>query len=187
MIEISDFVQHGPVEPEVIEAYRGRVPDEVIELWENYGYGTFAEGFLRVINPAVYEAELADCLGKTQGDGVAIPILVTGLADLITWEPSSPGFVAIMYREGRTEGQNSTLGAFLRMLTRARDWYLSMSLNWDIFPKAIAAHGELPYGESFTFVPLLSLGGPEKVENLKKRETIAAIQVMVEFQGVVGH
>lgn len=36
-------------------------------------------------------------------------------------------------------------------------------------------------------VPLRSLGGPEKVENLKKRETIAAIQVMVEFQGVVGH
>ncbi|RKW71545.1 T6SS immunity protein Tdi1 domain-containing protein [Galactobacter caseinivorans] len=187
MIEISDFVSHGPVEPEVIEAYRGRVPDEVIQLWEKYGYGTFAEGFLRVINPAVYEAELADCLGKTQGDGVAIPILVTGLADLITWEPSHSGFVGIKYREDGISGLNSTLSAILRMLGRGTDWYLSRTLNWDIFPKAIAAHGELPYGESFTFVPLLSLGGPEKVENLKKRETIAAIQVMVEFQGVVGH
>ncbi|WP_341946480.1 GAD-like domain-containing protein [Microbacterium sp. LWH11-1.2] len=51
MIEISDFVHHGTVEPEVVEAFRGRVPDEVIELWETYGYGSFASGFLRVINP----------------------------------------------------------------------------------------------------------------------------------------
>ncbi|WP_407361706.1 T6SS immunity protein Tdi1 domain-containing protein [Microbacterium sp. LBN7] len=64
---------------------------------------------------------------------------------------------------------------------------MSRTLNWDIFARAVEAHGELPYEQSFTFVPLRSLGGPEKVENLKKRETIAAIQVMVEFQGVIGH
>ncbi|MFB7250626.1 T6SS immunity protein Tdi1 domain-containing protein [Microbacterium sp. NPDC056234] len=186
MIEISDFVSHGPVQPEVIEAYRGRVPADVIELWETYGYGTFASGFLRVIDPAVYETELADCIGKTQGDGIAIPVMVTGLADLITWEPSV-GFVGIMYREGRASGLNSELSGFLEMLNIARDFYLSRTLNWDIFPKAVEMHGELPYDQSFTFVPLRSLGGPEKVENLKKRETIAAIQVMVEFQGVIGH
>lgn len=186
MIEISDFVPHGPVEPDIIEAYRGRVPDDVIELWETYGYGTFAWGFLRVINPALYEAELADCIGKTQGDGIAIPIMVTGLADLITWEPSL-GFVAIKYREGRVAGLTKELNRFIKMLDRAGTDYLSLTLNWDIFPKAVEAHGELPYDQSFTFVPLRSLGGPEKVENLKKRETIAAIQVMVEFQGVIGH
>lgn len=153
---------------------------------ETYGYGTFAWGFLRVINPAAYEAELADCIGKTQGDGIAIPIMVSGLADLITWEPSI-GFVALKYREGRASGLNSELSGFLEMLQLAGKDYLTMTLNWDVFPKAVQAHGELPYEESFTFVPLRSLGGPEKVENLKKRETIAAIQVMVEFQGVIGH
>ncbi|TDE91482.1 DUF1851 domain-containing protein [Occultella glacieicola] len=186
MIEITDFVPHGPVEPGVIEAYRGRVPDDVIDLWETYGYGTFASGFLRVINPAVYETELAECIGKTQGDGIAIPIMVTGLADLITWEPSV-GFVGIKYREGRVAGLNSELNGFLEMLKIAGTFYLSRTLNWGIFPRAVEAHGELPYDQSFTFVPLRSLGGPEKVENLKKRETIAAIQVMVEIQGVVGH
>jgi hypothetical protein len=64
---------------------------------------------------------------------------------------------------------------------------LSDNLNWDIFPDAVAAHGDLPYDQSFIFVPLLSLGGPAKVENLHKRETISAIQMMVEFQGVIGH
>lgn len=83
MVAINDFVQHSPVEPEVWEAYRGRVPDDLVEIWETYGYGSFAGGFLRAINPAEYEAEVGDCLGKTQGDGVAIPVMVTGLGETL--------------------------------------------------------------------------------------------------------
>ena len=53
--------------------------------------------------------------------------------------------------------------------------------------EAVAAHGELPYDQSFIFVPLLSMGGEAKVENLHKRDTIASIQVAVDLQGVIGH
>ncbi|XSS43844.1 GAD-like domain-containing protein [Propionibacteriaceae bacterium Y1685] len=187
MVEIADFVSEGPVEPEVIEAYRGRVPDEVIEVWETYGYGTFGEGFFRLINPAVYQAELGDCIGKTEGDGIAIPVMVTGLADLVTWEPSIGGFVGIKYREGTIEGLNKRFGGIVFFLNRNADRYLTRMFNWGIFREAVAAHGELAFEESFVFVPLRSLGGAAKVENLKKRETIAAIQTMVETQGVIGH
>lgn len=186
MVEIADFVSHAPVEPEIISEYRGRVPDELVELWEQYGYGTFGEGFLRVINPKLYEAEVGGCIGKTQGDGIAIPIMVTGLGDLITWEPSV-GVIGILYREGRTVGLGSKMATFLGLLRLTGASYLSRTLAWDIFPGAIAAHGELPYDQSLIFVPLLSLGGEAKVENLHKRETLSAIQMMVEFQGVIGH
>ncbi|WP_336630038.1 MULTISPECIES: GAD-like domain-containing protein [unclassified Microbacterium] len=186
MVEIADFVPHAPVPAEIIEEYRGRVPDELIEIWETYGYGTFAQGFLRVIDPKLYEAEVGDCIGKTQGDGVAIPIMVTGLGDLITWEPSHPGAVGILYRRGKTVGLGS-LDDFLFLVSVGAAQTLSRTLDWDIFPEAVAAHGELPYDQSFIFVPLLSLGGAAKVENLHKRETIASIQVAVELQGVIGH
>lgn len=185
MVEIADFVAHAPVPGEVIDEYRGRVPDELVEIWEQYGYGTFGEGFLRVIDPKLYEAEVGDCIGKTQGDGIAIPIMVTGLGDLITWEPSV-GVVAILYREGRTRGLGE-MRTFLNLVKRGGAAHLSRSLDWDIFPQAVAAHGELPYDQSFIFVPLLSLGGQAKVENLHKRDTIAAIQVAVDLQGVIGH
>lgn len=187
MVEIADFVSEGPVEPEVIEAYRERVPDEVIEVWEKYGYGTFGEGFFRLINPTVYETELADCIGKTQGDGVAIPIMVTGLADLVTWEPSIGGFVGIKYREGTIEGLSKRFGGIVFFLNRNADRFLTQTFNWGIFREAVAAHGELAFNESFVFVPLLSFGGAAELENLKKRDTIAAIQMMVEMQGVIGH
>ncbi len=185
MVEIADFVVHAPVPAEVIDEYRGRVPDELIEIWEQYGYGTFGEGFLRIIDPKLYEAEVGDCIGKTQGDGIAIPIMVTGLGDLITWEPSV-GVIGILYREGRTVGLGS-MKTFLTLTRLDGGEHLSDTLNWDLFPAAVAAHGELPYDESFIFVPLLSLGGQAKVENLHKRKTIAAIQVAVDLQGVIGH
>ena len=187
MVVIADFVPHAPVPAEIVEEYRGRVPDELIEVWETYGYGTFGEGFLRVIDPKLYEAEVGDCIGKTQGDGIAIPIMVTGLGDLITWEPSHPGVIGILFREHRIVGLNSSLGDFLFMVDLDGAEELSDSLDWDIFPEAVAAHGELPYDQSFIFVPLLSLGGAAKVENLHKRETIASIQVAVDLQGVIGH
>ncbi|KAA1425479.1 DUF1851 domain-containing protein [Mumia zhuanghuii] len=186
MFEIADFVPHAPVELDVIARFRGRVPDELIAIWEQYGYGTFADGFLRVINPSLYEAEVGDCIGKTQGDGIAIPIMVTGLGDLITWEPSV-GVIAILYREGRTVGLGSTVRTFVRLTVLDGAEELSETFNWDVFPEAIAAHGELPYDKSFIFVPLLSLGGSATVENLQVRDTITAIQMMVELQGVIGH
>jgi hypothetical protein len=184
MVEIADFVPHAPVPAEIIEEYRGRVPDELIEVWKRYGYGTFGEGFLRVIDPKLYEAEVGDCIGKTQGDGIAIPIMVTGLGDLITWEPSRPGVTAINYRLGDTVGLGSRFRSFLR---RVEDELILDDLKATIFPKAVAAHRGLPYDQSFIFVPLLSLGGAEKVENLHKRETIASIRAAVDLQGVIGH
>ncbi|UWF77733.1 T6SS immunity protein Tdi1 domain-containing protein [Microbacterium neungamense] len=184
MVEIADFVPHAPVPAEIVEEYRGRVPDELVEVWEKYGYGTFADGFLRIIDPKLYETEVGDCIGKTQGDGIAIPIMVTGLGDLITWEPSRPGLTAILYRLGTTVGLGSRFRSLFR---RVEDELILEDLKAEIFPEAVAAHGELPYDQSFIFVPLLSLGGAAKVENLHKRETIPAIQVAVDLQGVIGH
>ena len=186
MVQILDFIPHAPVPPEIVEEYRGRVPDELVEIWEQYGYGTFGEGFVRVIDPKLYEAKVRDCIGKTQGDGIAIPIMVTGFGDLITWEPSHPGVIGIMYRLGDTVGLGS-LKTFLTLTRLDGGEYLSDTLKWDLFPEAVAAHGALPYGESFVFVPLLSLGGRARIENLRKRETITSIQVAVDFQGVIGH
>jgi hypothetical protein len=186
VVELADFVPHAPVPPAIVEEYRGRVPDELVEIWEQYGYGTFGEGFLRIIDPRQYETEIGHCIGKTQGDGIAIPIMTTGLGDLITWEPSL-GAVAILFREGRIIGLGTKLSSFLTLVHLDGAEELSDTFHWDLFPEAVAQHGELAYEESFIFVPLLSMGGQAKIENLHKRETIASIQVAVDVQGVIGH
>lgn len=186
MIEIPGFVSHAPVEPEIIEAYRDRVPEEIVELWEVYGYGTFGEGFIRVIDPRVYEDGVGDCIGRVSGGTEAVPVMVTGLGDLIAWEPGN-GLRALLYRNDDVTGLGSTARTFIRLTVMGGAKHLERTLDWGMFPEAVAKHGELAFDESYVYVPLLSLGGTKSVDNLKPRKTIEAIRTMVEFQGLIEH
>lgn len=186
MIPITDFVQHAPVPQTTIDAYRDRVHPDVIELWETYGFGTFGNGFFRVIDPEAYELGVGDVIGKVTGNRIAIPILVTGLADLITWDPGH-GVVGILYRDQRTKGIGVDVDTIADFLDLDGDEYVEREFDGANFFAAQAAQGPLPYDESFVYVPLLSLGGPKSAENLKPRKTIEAIRTMVEFQGLIEH
>ena len=69
---------------------------ELIDFWKEYGFGTFYNGFLKVINPNDYK-ELLEKSYYMGND--SIPIFATGFGDLITWEENE--FVGIVkYRYG---------------------------------------------------------------------------------------
>ena len=191
MIEIPDFVPHAPVSADTIDRYRGRVSDELIDIWQRYGYGTFADGFFKIIDPDLY----LDQLG-TEGIGYvpriegseSIPILATGLADLICWEPDKSGLAAIIFRNQGGTGIGSSLDTMFGLLKRhGLEAYATKRFDYEMYPKAVEAHGPLAYGESFMYVPLLSLGGAKDVASMQKRETSTAMRIFLEFQGPIEH
>lgn len=186
VIEIPDFVSHAAVEPAVINEYRGRVPDDMIEVWQHYGYGTFGEGFVRIINPKVYEDGVGDCIGRVVGGTESIPLMVTGLADLIVWEPGA-GLTGIKYRVEATQGLGLKVSTFFNLTRAGGAKHLDRVLDWSMFPKAVEQYGAPAFDESFVYVPLLSLGGPKKVSSLKVGKTVEAIRSMVHIQGLVEH
>ena len=129
---------------------------------------------------------IGDMLGKVTGQRIAIPIMVTGFADVITWDPGD-GVTGIKYRVEDTTGLGSKVSTFVKLTVGGGAKHLERKFDWGLFPQAVAKHGALAFDESFVFVPLLSLGGPKDVEHLQPRTTIEAIRTMVEFQGVVEH
>ena len=80
---LRDFKKEKEMPKEIIEKYKGQVPDEVIEIWKNYGLGSFLNGYLRVINPDDYKELIEDTYfsGKE-----SIPLFTTAFADVITWQ-----------------------------------------------------------------------------------------------------
>lgn len=186
MREISDFTPHAPIDPAVIDQFRSVVPGDVVELWERYGQGTWGEGFFRVIDPKHYADALADCLGKVTGQGIAIPLMVTALGDLVTWDPGD-GTTGIIYRQERVVGLSSSLEGFIDLTVMDGAEQIDDDFDWAPYQDAVAAHGPLPFDESFIHVPLLSLGGTRTAAGVKPRDTITGIQLMVEFQGVIEH
>lgn len=125
-------------------------------------------------------------LGKVTGQGIAIPIMVTGLADVITWDPGD-GVTGIKYRDADTVGLGSRVSTFVKLTVGGGAKHLARRFDWELFPLAVERQGEPAFDESFVFQPLLSLGGARRVENLHPRKTIEAIRMMVEFQGLIEH
>ena len=80
---LNDFKKEKDMPKEVIEKYRNLVPKEMIEIWENYGLGSFLSGYLRVINPDDYKELVEETYFR---GNVAIPIFITAFADVVTWE-----------------------------------------------------------------------------------------------------
>lgn len=49
-----DFRNISRVTPNLIEKYRSILPEKLIQIWKEYGFGTLANNFIKVINPVKF-------------------------------------------------------------------------------------------------------------------------------------
>lgn len=83
IVLIADFVKNESVSDELVREYEKKLPLEIIELWKKYGFGSFYNGYLKVIKPQMY----INVLERSYFQGnVSIPVFATAFGDLITWE-----------------------------------------------------------------------------------------------------
>ena len=103
---LKDFVLEKKASKETIEKYRDKLPIEIIEVWEQYGFGSFLKGFYRTIDPDDYiEILRATYLNNTE----AIPVMTTGMGDIVTWENRKLDEVVLKYK-GMMESKNLKIG-----------------------------------------------------------------------------
>ena len=187
MVEISDFEKVGDVQAEVIDRFQGRIPSDIIELWQEYGYGVFGHGYFRVIDPLQYlEALQAEGIGKVTAGGVTVPVIATAMTDLITWEPNI-GMTNLRFRDEEVSGAGFAINNVVAKLKRPRARSVVEVMNWAMYPEVVERYGVPEYGKSFTYVPLRSLGGPGTVDSLQINDTVTAMQLMIETQGPLEH
>ena len=53
MLQI-EIEKGNEMEKDLIKKYEAILPDELLEIWENYGFANLLDGYLRVINPEDY-------------------------------------------------------------------------------------------------------------------------------------
>lgn len=176
---INDFVYFNQVEDETIQKYTGKVPSELIDIWTHLGYGTFMNGYLKIINPDDYADLLNDSYFRAD---TAIPVLATAFGDIITWEKDE--FVGIVeYRYGRSRIMISDFDLFLMLLKD--DSFIKDFFQMDMYKQAYDKLGSLNYNECYGYVPLLALGGTENVSNLRKAALKEHIAVITELAGAI--
>lgn len=109
--------------------------------------------------------------------------MITGFGDIITWEKNR--YLGIVkYRKGTFDIIEDGFEYFLNDvmdIEYVRDFLENLQ-----YKEATIDNGKLNFDECFGYVPLLALGGSEKVENLKKVKIREHIELITQLVGPIG-
>ena len=178
---LRDFKKEKEIPTEIIEKYKGQVPDEIIEIWKNYGLGSFMNGYMKVINPDDYKELVEETYFRGKE---SIPLFTTAFADVITWQENE--YIGIvLYRLEDFEIMASGMDFFFSDIYTEKN-FTDKYFDLNLYEKAVKRYGELEYNQSFCFVPLLGLGGKKSIDNLDKGDTLTHIYLITELVGKVG-
>ncbi|MBO7317026.1 MAG: DUF1851 domain-containing protein [Paludibacteraceae bacterium] len=175
---LQDFKLYSKVPEETIKKYSGKIPEQFIEIWKSYGFGSFLNGFLKLINPDDY----SDFVKKSYFEKNCIPLLITALGDIIVWEENAYFFI-IQYRYNNFSALARGYRVFAKLLEETGYFYEKANLK--NIKEALNMLGTVSYDECYGYVPLLSLGGAEKPENLQKVKLREHLELMYQVQGEI--
>lgn len=175
----KDYIKFSDVDEKLISQYEEKLPQKIIYIWKNYGLGTFYNGYLKIINPNEYK----ELIEKTYFQGnVSIPIFATAFGDIITWEKNQ--FIGIIkYRYGENDVISDGFDFFYEDLLDGE--FDDTDFNIKKYKEALNKYGMLEYDECFGYVPLITMGGKESVENIKKAKIKEHISLISNFIGEI--
>ena len=168
------FTKFAAMPEEVIEKYAPKVPDELVELWKQYGLGFLLDGYLKIINPEEY----VEFVQKTyfRGD-LSIPVFITAFGDIITLEEGD--YLRIV--EYKEENFITILENMYYFLEDLKDYF-----DIPLYEEAVKEYGNLEYNQCFGFVPLLVLGGKRALTNIDKVGIEEHLELITQITGGVG-
>lgn len=174
------FEKERDAEHELCIKYSSILPQDLVNVWQKYGFGSLMDGYLKIINPDEYKPLLDDSYGLSS---TAIPIFVTAFTDIVTWEKGR--YIRIIkYKDGTFEGIAAGFNFFWGDL--ADGAFDTRFFDLAEYEAATNRLGQLQFDECFGYTPLLGLGGSRKVDNLRKVKIKEHIDLIVQSVGKVG-
>ncbi|MDR2422455.1 MAG: DUF1851 domain-containing protein [Deltaproteobacteria bacterium] len=153
----------------LITYFEGILPAEIFKFWGSYGFGDYANGLIKVVNPIEYADPLYEWLGAE--DPSKVPILVTGFGDIFYYRKLSDfGDEDVCFLD--IHHRNIDICAY-----SLKDFFESFIVNKSkannllkstLFKKAVLKKGILQFEEIYYFVPALILGGKEDIKHVDK-------------------
>jgi hypothetical protein len=166
---------------DIINSFKDHLPAQLIQFWNAYGFGTFMNGYLKVVDPSAFQPAFDEAYHNKDNE---IVFAVTALGDFLTW--TGDAIRAVYFKNGYDSiiESGDDMAWFFDM-DLADEGFINDNLNDRLYLTAKATLGEPQYDECFGFVPLLGLGGPEKATNLQKVKIKEHISIIAQMLGKV--
>ena len=165
----------------LLEFAKQMLPPEIVYLWNEYGFGDYGDGLIKVVDPRDYMDSLYSWLGNQ--DFHKIPIMVSAFGD-------------IFYYRNLENGENdvSLLDIHYRRIDVCTYSYEEFFENYisypeikekvlrkSLFNQATGKLGSLKHNEIFFFVPALVLGGGEDIKHVSKGDAYTHQHLLLEL------
>ncbi|WMJ67638.1 GAD-like domain-containing protein [Stenotrophomonas sp. 24(2023)] len=173
-------VDARPVPPSTLQHYRGKVPDKLLEYWQAYGFAGYGEGRFWMTDPDDYAEVLNAWLYGTEFHGQDDYYVIgrKAFGDLTLWGTKTGRSLtincpwAMIFPTDQSRWMNAGEEDLL-----ISGWLAVMTLNRvdqtddkdvPLFDRAVKLLGPLAHDEMYGFVPALAMGGPCRLDHLKK-------------------
>lgn len=173
-----------------LDAYRGRVPDLMIEFWQRYGTGLILDGYFQFCHPGIY-APILKLIFDGDPDISAEETHVLGFGafgSMIAWNEVHKGMEIELVRgavacPAMTGGEKYEDDVVLRSKLMLLDSPTFDEYDADVeklFEPARSTLGKLGIGQVYGFRPILALGGNRALANLAIYEALPHMAILAQ-------
>jgi hypothetical protein len=171
----GDPIDPKPVSEKTLKAFENKLPDYLLQFWQEDGFGGYMDGMIWTIDPTNYIQYLLRWGDEVASNG--FPILRTAFGDLISWtnitvdtkDDNKIDFPFIEFNDIRHQAIVELGGDcknFFEMNLINKEYFIKRT-KLELFTQALEKLGQLKADQCYGYQPLLALGGKEHIDNLK--------------------
>jgi hypothetical protein len=164
----------------LLSKYRGKVPDDMLEFWREYDFGSYDGGLLWIVDPGQLQEVIAEWLPRTKKGRDAVCIARNAFGSIVYWHDGSylmldPHINAEFLITDSTE----TLVNIYFEYDESRKGFLEPKH----FKRAKAKLGPLAADEIYSYKLPLAMGGDVSVKNMAKVKLPEALSILAQTHG----
>ncbi|TDW32880.1 hypothetical protein EV128_106224 [Rhizobium azibense] len=176
------------------ERYRGRVPDAVIEFWQQNGTGIILDGYFQFCDPDMYAPIMKLVFdGDSEIEAGKTHVLGFGaFGKMIAWNETHQDMIIDLVKgmvscpaltSGEKFDENIAVTSQLMTLDQAfLDEYDANAKK--LFKSARSRIGKLRVGQIYGFKPILALGGNRSLDSLTIYEALPHMAILAQAHGM---
>jgi hypothetical protein len=171
----GDPIDPKPVREKTLNAFKNKLPDYLLQFWQEDGIGGYMDGMIWTIDPTNYIQYLIRWGDEIVSSG--FPILRTAFGDLISWTNITVdikednkidfSFIALIdIRHQAIKPLGDDCKNFFEINLINKDYFIEET-KMELFTQVLEKLGQLKADLCYGYQPLLALGGKEHIDNLK--------------------
>ncbi len=184
-----------PVSNGILEKYRGKLPDKLLEYWQEYGFIGLKNGLFWLVNPEEFDDVLELWIGDTEvvkKDDYYV-IARNGFGNLYLWGTKTGFMYEIQCNTGWilekdsdeeiiNEGKSDFALQLFLVTSHIEDIDLDdIETDKPLFDELVKKFGPLNDDEIFGFEPALFLGGEQTFQNINKLDLQTHLKILADF------